>query len=146
MSGLQMSVACEADEEGLVAPARKNRAPVFSGTPQFVNGEAVLFDSIHDQATVLSPDKGTIRLLELRFPDGAPDAGSLDLGLALLIYIDDFSAERARIRLADIVRQRGERPLNLKMRQGQVVRIILVDKNGVWSQAVPHMEVALEWE
>ena len=51
-----------------------------------------------------------------------------------------------RVRLADIVRQRGQRPLNLRKMPGQVVRLVLVDPAGAWAQDAPRMEVRLGWE
>jgi Ca-activated chloride channel family protein len=89
------------------------------------------------------PDRGTISRLTVRFPAGAPN--KLDAGLSLLIFVDDLSTPRARVRLADIMRQGGERPLNLLKLPGQVLRIVLMDAAGAWSHEVPQVEVALQW-
>jgi Ca-activated chloride channel family protein len=48
------------------------------------------------------------------------------------------------VRLADLIRQGGRRPLNLTHHAGQPVRIVLIDPNGAWAQNPPSMEVALE--
>jgi Ca-activated chloride channel family protein len=116
---------------------------VFRGVPSFAAGEAVLFDSATGTGASPLPEQGTIVRLEVRFPDGAPPAGSLDAGLCLLIFADDLAAPRARVRLADLVRQRGERPLNLARSPGQVLRLVLADPAETWKQGAPTIEVAL---
>lgn len=70
----------------------------------------------------------TITRLEIRFPDGAPR--NLDPGLRLLIFADDLAAPRARVKLADLVRQRGQWQLNLRRQAGQAMRLVLVDPAG----------------
>lgn len=118
---------------------------LFTGVPQFVGDEAVLFDSVNDQNAGQSPNRGTIEKLIVSFPDGAPDPKCLDAGLCMLFFLDDLASPRARIRLVDIIRQRGERPLNLRMQANQVFRIVLVDPSGLWSRVAPRMEIALCW-
>jgi Ca-activated chloride channel family protein len=127
--------------EEAAAPREAELSVLFSGTPQLANGEAILFDSLRDRAAL--PDRGTISRLTVRFPAGAPN--KLDAGLSLLIFVDDLSTPRARVRLADIMRQGGERPLNLLKLPGQVLRIVLMDAAGAWSHEVPQVEVALQW-
>jgi Ca-activated chloride channel family protein len=119
--------------------------PLFSGVPPFAGGEAILFDSTREQGAGRLPEQTTIEGIEVRFPDGTPDAARLGAGLCLLIFVDDLAAPRARVRLADLVRQRGERPLNLAKRPGQAVRLVLVDPAGTWAQGAPRLEVALRW-
>jgi Ca-activated chloride channel family protein len=125
------------------APRGGNQTLMFSGVPSFTGAEALLFDSDRDQATL--PDWGTISRLRLSFPDGAPPLESLDAGLSLLIFVDDLSAPRARVRLVDVARQGGVRPLNLARQSGQTLRIVLADPAGVWSKSAPRIEVALNW-
>jgi Ca-activated chloride channel homolog len=123
--------------EASVAPAR-SAVPVFSGQPGLVDGEAVLFDSASSSQL---PKEGTLTGITLRFPGGAP--GALDPELALWIFVDDLAAPRARVRLADLVRQGGRRPLNLQWSAGSVVRITLVDPRSAWSAGAPKLEVGL---
>lgn len=80
-----------------------------------------------------------------RFPDGAPEHELL-AGLSLLIFVDDLYSPKAKVRLADVVRQRGERPLNLLKRPGQVVRLVLIDFAKEWAQTPPRIEVKLGWK
>jgi Ca-activated chloride channel family protein len=115
-------------------------AVVFSGTPQVTGGEAVLFDSASGGDRL--PTGGRLSRLAVRFPGGAP-SGALDAGLVLALYVDDLTAPRARVRLADLVRQGGERPLNVRYQPGQVVRLILLDAAGAWARGVPALEIAL---
>jgi hypothetical protein len=128
------------DEAGAPVP---DRSVLFSGRPQG-SGEIILFDSARDQAVPHLPDAGTIKRLIISFP-GAPVANSLDAGLCLLLFIDDLATPRAKVRLVDLARQGGSRPINLSRRPGQALRLALVDPAGVWSGGAPHIEVALEW-
>jgi Ca-activated chloride channel family protein len=65
----------------------------------------------------------------------------LDRGLALWVYVQDLTMPRARIRLADLLRLGGKRPLNLAVRAGAVVRVVLVDARGVWAAGAPSITV-----
>src|SRR5262245_5809608 len=57
------------------APAAKP-VVVFSGVPAFAEGQAVLFDSTSSKDPL--PESGALTRLELRFPGGAPEPGSID--------------------------------------------------------------------
>ncbi len=131
--------------EDTVVPQGAKQTVLFSGVPSLTSGEATLFDSTRDQTVRQLPNRGTISGLVLRFPDGAPTPESLDPGLSLQIFVDDLSTPRAKVRLLDIARQRGARPLNLARQPGQALRIVLADPAGVWSGSAPCIEVALDW-
>jgi hypothetical protein len=47
--------------------------------------------------------------------------------------------------LADLIKQRGARPLNLRKESGQPVRISLADPAGAWARGAPPIELALAW-
>jgi Ca-activated chloride channel homolog len=115
-------------------------AVLFAGTPAFREGTAVLFDSARGEDKL--PAVEALTRLQIRFPRGAPEPGRLDPGLALLLYVDDLSQPRARVRLADLIRQGSVRPLNLRRRPGQQVRVELVDPAGAWASGAPEIEVA----
>jgi Ca-activated chloride channel family protein len=128
------------------APAPQSKAHVlFSGVPTLAGAEAVLFDSVGATGSGRIPDETTIEGVAVRFPDGTPDAAILGAELCLLIFVDDLASPRARVQLADLVRQRGERPLNLRRQSGQAVRLVLVDPAGTWAGGAPRLEVALRW-
>jgi Ca-activated chloride channel family protein len=74
-----------------------------------------------------------------------PDPHAVDPGLELRIFVDDLTAPRAKVRLADLIKQRGERPLNLRKGPGQAVRISLADPAGAWARGAPRIELALAW-
>jgi Ca-activated chloride channel family protein len=117
---------------------------VFSGVPAFAGNEAILFDSAAAAANATSlPENVTFSRLEVRFPNGVPDAGKLSPDLVLLLYVGDLSAPRARVRLADLLRKGGTRPLNVKRTTGEPVRLVLHDPDGAWPQTTPRMEVIL---
>ena len=128
-------------------PREQERAPsptvVFSGAPTLTGGEAILFDSARDRGGL--PEEVTLARLVVRFPEGSPDPRGLDPGLELRVFVDDPTTPRARVRLADLVRRRSERPLNLRVGPGQAVRIVLADPAGAWARGAPRIEVALGW-
>jgi Ca-activated chloride channel family protein len=118
---------------------------IFSGIPSFVGGEAVLFDSSRDEDAGRIAESATIRLIEVRFPDGEPERSALDPGLALVVFVGDLASPRARMALVDLLRRRGQRPLNISKAKGDVVRVVLVDPQGAWKDGAPKIEVALAW-
>ncbi len=120
-------------------------AVIFSGVPPFVGTEAVLFDSSRDQDADTLPESATIRLIQVRFPEKELDPSSLDPGLEVVIFVGDLASPRATVRLADMVRRRGQRPLNVSRAKGDVVHIVLADPGGAWGQSAPNLEVALAW-
>ena len=62
------------------------------------------------------------------------------------MFVGDPAAPRARVRLADVLRQGGRRPLNLRRDAGQLVRIVVDDPDGVWAGGVPAVEIVLGWK
>jgi Ca-activated chloride channel family protein len=127
-------------ESAASSGARVARTVLFTGAPQPVNGEAILFDSDADGGRL--SDGGTLSRLVVRFLGGAPPS-SLDAGLTLALYVDDLTAPRARVRLVDLLRQGGERPLNIRRQPGQAVRLVLLDPAGAWASGGPEIEVSL---
>jgi Ca-activated chloride channel family protein len=119
---------------------------LYSGVPQFEGHAAVLFDSSREEDTGKVPPSATIRQIWVRFPGGELDPEALDGRLSLLIFVGDVVSPRASVRLADIVRRRGRRPLNLARVKGDIVRIVLHDPQGAWSKGAPQIEVAIAWD
>jgi Ca-activated chloride channel family protein len=126
-------------------PSGPTRTVVFQGVPAFVDGQCILFDSDRPDTSGVLPGLVSLSGLVLRFPDGDPDARAVDPGLMLLVYLDDLTSPRARVRLVDLVRQQGERPLNVRKGPGQVFQIVLVDPAGAWAIEAPRLELALAW-
>ena len=124
--------ASRASGAGCAAPSP---TVVFSGVPTLTGGEAILFDSARDRGGL--PEEATLDRLVVRFPEGTPDPRGLDPGLELRVFVDDPTTPRARVRLADLVRRRGERPLNLRVGPGQAVRIVLADPAGARARGRP---------
>ena len=114
---------------------------LFSGVPCFTDGEAVLYDSDDATESEKLPDRVIMNALSVRFPDGKPKC--IDPGLSLQIFVGDLASPRARVRVADVIRQGGERPINLSKSPGQVVRITLLDPAGAWATGAPRLEIAL---
>jgi Ca-activated chloride channel family protein len=143
LEGAALSAVAGAPCSPSAAPAGTDLAVLFAGAPSFANGAAMLFDSSQTGNAGKLPDSETLTRLQVRFPGGAPKPESIDPGLALLIFVEDLSEPRARVRLSDLIRQGGERPLNLRRRPGQRVRVELVDPAGAWASGAPAIEVAL---
>jgi len=123
-------------------PAGAHSGVVFAGAPRFAGATAVLFET-RDQRTL--PADCTLVGLIVRLGAGAPAPDRLDGQLELLVFVDDLTVPRARVRLVDLVRQGGQRPLNVGRRGQQVVQLALVDPAGAWAAAPPRLEVVLRW-
>lgn len=124
------------------APHAPGAHRVFHAVPSFTAAEAVLFDTDRDQAQPSLPEQGMLTALTISFtaPTTPPDE------LAILVYLDDPVTPRARVRLADVVRHGGRRPLNLRRQRGQRLRLVLSDPTGAWKDGAPQLEVALTCE
>jgi Ca-activated chloride channel family protein len=110
-------------------PMEATARTIFEGVPSFTNGQAILWDET-------LPKGATLSRIEVVFAEPPPD--TLDRGLALWIYVEDLAMPRARIRLADLVQLGGQRPLNLRVRAGGAVRVVLVDPNRAWATDRTH--------
>jgi Ca-activated chloride channel family protein len=132
----------EVEAEEAVAPGpRAGTIVIFAGAPIFERGQAVLFDTTQRAGRGKLPDQATLSRIAVEFKakDIAKDAVR---GLRLLIFVGDMALPRATIRLADLLR--GARPLNLRKRAGEAVRVVLRDPEGAWaSQSPPAMTVRL---
>ena len=96
-------------------------------------GQAVLIEQAVERETTLSQIAVELDV----------EPGRLDRELALWVYVQDLAMPRARIRLADLMRLGGRRPLNLMAKAGEVVRIVLVDPKGVWAAGAPSIAVQI---
>lgn len=115
----------------------------FSGTPRFAGNEAVLFDSAQSEGAKRHAAARVLTRLRLRVAGGKVDPALLDTDLTIAIYVGDLAAPRARVRVADLLRQGGERPLNLTWSVGQPLRVVLLDPNGTWARQAPSIELEL---
>jgi Ca-activated chloride channel family protein len=107
---------------------------------------AELFDSTRDASQHPLPAAGRLTYLALAVADPAVTIDAVGPGLALLVFVGDLTAPRARVRVADLLRPGGRRPLNLRWDAGQVVRLTLADPDGAWRVGVPAAEITLGWE
>ncbi len=130
--------------EGGPAARGPATATLFSGIPVFQDGEAMLFDLLGVSESAL-PKAGTLTRLSVMLGDGAGDPEQIDPNIALLLYVEDLAAPRARVRLRDVLRQGGARPLNLARAAGQPVRLVLLDPSGAWKDGVPRLEVSVHY-
>jgi Ca-activated chloride channel family protein len=134
----------EVDFGEVVEPRIKTQT-LFSGFPQFLEREAILFDSSRPEDDKKLPEPIIISMLEIRFPAGMLSPENVDPSLSLLIFVDDLALPRAKVRLVDLIRQGLKRPLHLSKQAGQAVRLVLLDPNSAWQQSAPKVEVLLGW-
>jgi Ca-activated chloride channel family protein len=123
--------------------SREQSFVLFSGELALTAETTILFDS--KDAATLKPagEQGVFYFLELVVPAEIANAKDLDPGLCLLLYVDDRSAPRGRVKLADIIRQGGRRPLNIEWRSDQRVQLALADPAGAWRKDPPHLQINL---
>jgi len=117
------------------AQLRTHPSVAFSGAPSFHEGVAVLLDATIQESRVFAR-------LAVRFPEGAAPALAPDL--YLLVYTTDQASPAVRVRLADLMRQSGERPVNLFVPAGGRIRVVLEDRKGEWPDGNAGIEVLLE--
>ncbi len=121
-----------------VPPAADVRVSVADGQYAPADG-AVLFDSANGGA-------GQFTFLSVVFADKALTADAINPELTLLLFVGDLAAPRARVKLADVLRQGGRRPLNLRRAANEPVRLTLEDPSGAWTGGAPAMEIVLGWK
>jgi Ca-activated chloride channel family protein len=139
-----MQKSIRVSSPGLLGPSDTGRV-VFDGQPTVSRGEAVLFDSTATGAATL-PEATRFTRLRVEFAGAAPAADTLDPGLWLSLFVGDLAVPVARMRLADLVRLGGERPLNVTRSAGAPVRLVLSDPVGAWTSGAPAMKVTLVCE
>jgi Ca-activated chloride channel family protein len=113
---------------------------LFDGIPLFRNGEAVLFDSSQKEQAEKVPDSVVLKKLECIIGDTISQTGT---GLYLLLFIEDPAVPRVKVFIKDLLRQGGNRPLNIQRTRGELVKIVLVDPDGEWSTKAPAMKLVV---
>ncbi len=104
---------------------------VYQGVPDLTTGWAVLFDSrTADRPTL--PDEGYITGLAIQFTGEEPVPATVDPDLELVVYIGDTITPTASIPVRDLLRQGGERPLNLAFAAGDLVRVDMRGASCQW--------------
>jgi Ca-activated chloride channel family protein len=116
-------------------PATGTRISLAAGQHTPADG-AALFDSA-------SGAEGQLTFLSVAFADKTITADTIDPELTLLLFVGDRAAPRARVKLADILRLGGRRPLNLRREAGEAVYLTLADPSGAWKAGTPAMEIVL---
>lgn len=146
---------------GLVSQSRINKAikgetqsshqltrqiTVFKGLIKTDSGISLLFDSS-------SPDKPAewstlpkilvFTRLIIEFSEPAPDPDRLTRHVMLILYCGDQAMPASRIRLAELLRQGGQRPLNISWAKEQLLKLVMEDPDGLLDGA--EIAVRLEW-
>jgi Ca-activated chloride channel homolog len=145
-----VSSAAQAASYGGLTPPSTGRgestlSEVFRGHPHFVNGQATLFDSSReDDRAKLPPGRGRLTLVKITLDSRSP--ALLDSGLTLLVYVGDLATPRAKVRLTDLLRQGGEKPLNIARAEEELIQIVLQDSSGAWAGGAPEVRISLGWQ
>ena len=127
----------------LAEPRARSAVVLFRGAPSFSGSEAVLFDTARPaDAAKLPPDAAFSRLL-LALPAGKGEPAKLDPSVELLVYVGDLAAPAVRVRVVDLLRQGGERPVRLVRTNGEPVRLVLSDPKAAWPKRPQRLEVSL---
>ncbi len=125
-----------------VAEPQSEEEPLllFAGCPHFQAGEAVLYDSEAEN----SPRIGSrLQRLWLRLLTAPAEPQQVPRDLMLLVYVGDHSVPRAKVAVRALLSQ-GARPLNLTVRPGEQVRLVLVDPSAAWGGCPPKIEVRIQ--
>jgi Ca-activated chloride channel family protein len=104
-----------------------------------VGDGAVLYDSVRDAAIISVPASGTLTALTILPSDPPMTADRVGDDLTLLLFVGTAVDPRAKIRLADVLRQGGTRPLNVCWMPGESIRLVVADPAGRWAAGVPAM-------
>ena len=113
---------------------------LYSGSPVFTGGVAVLFDSIRPGEATKIPEIVVLKKLEWIMQDGNTRSAT---GLYLLLYLDDPAVPRIKVFLRDLLRHQNSRPLNIQRTHGELVKIVLVDPEGEWGAQAPVVELVV---
>lgn len=142
--GIASRAISQASNYAPAAPSSSSggHAIVFQGELRSAATGAVLFDSTQSKNPL--PEEATITGIRARWLDAAAEQAINDRSIVLLLFVGDPAAPRAKIRLADLLRQ-GARPLNLLRLAAQPVRILLDDPNAVLMGSSLQLEVTIEW-
>jgi hypothetical protein len=109
---------------------RPRQLTLFAGVPMITGDESVLYESESFDTSG--------RLTALRVTISGDHGSSFDGSLEL--YVGDMSRPRARMRISDVLSRNGVRPLHVRVRRGQPVRLVLKDVNG----SPPGMSIDVE--
>lgn len=132
---------------GAGIPLTERLHRLFSGTPAWQDAEptrAVLFDSERPEDAAKLPAPITLSMLVLRFIDKWPRPQEVDPALAIWIYVEDLASPRAKVRVGDLLRQSGRRPLNLSVMPGQRAQVVLVGGDATQGAGAMHFELEVE--
>ncbi len=86
---------------------------------------------------------GQFTFLSVAFADKAITADTLDPELTLLLFVGDLATPRARVKLVDVLRAGGRRPLNIRRDANLAVRLVVEDPADAWKGGIPALEVVL---
>ncbi len=132
-----------------ITPGKQNAIPgsgspagysLYSGSPVFTDGVAVLFDSTRTGQATKLPEIVVLKKLEWIIKDGTLRPAT---GLYLLLYLDDPAVPRIKVFLRDLLQHQNSRPLNIQRSHGEPVKIVLVDPDGEWVAKAPVVELVV---
>jgi Ca-activated chloride channel family protein len=119
----------------------QNGYRLFDGIPVFMNGEAILFDSSRPEQTSKVPKTVVLKKLEFVIKDKITEPHTR---LYLLLYLGDTAVPRLKVLIKDMLQHNGSRPLNLQRTDGELLKIVLVDPDGEWTNQVSQVEMVIQ--
>jgi Ca-activated chloride channel family protein len=125
---------------GITEPTVSGSIKLFAGVlPAPVDGKLTLFDSSRGSDARKLAGLRRLSALRFRFEGGAP--ADLNDTAELHLYVDDLTEPVVRVRLVDILRQGGTRPINVALPAGARVIVLLVVGDAAWARSGPTVEV-----
>jgi Ca-activated chloride channel family protein len=138
---MDVSLAAHSAGVGTGSTSNSLLIAVLAGRHAVGDG-AVLYDSDRDAAIITAPATGTLSALTILTLDPAIMADRVGDDLTLLLFVGTAVDPRAKIRLADVLRQGRTRPLNVRWMPGESIRLTVADPAGRWAAGVPAMTLA----
>ena len=136
--------------KNVLSPSQSKDVPVnsethnghllFSGIPVFSRKESVLFDSSLAKDAKGIPEKILLKKLKVKVKGRTSPVGT---GISLLLYVGDPIVPRVKVSIKDLLQHHGDRPLNIRRINSELLKIVLIDPDGEWENNCPEIEVMI---
>jgi hypothetical protein len=112
---------------------------LFEGIPTFIRDRATLFDSSKESGVV--PNECFIDNIRVELTGVKPE--DISDTLMLEIFIDDMTMPRAKMKLVDLIRGGGNRPLNLIKNMRNDLRVVLTGPREAWVENLSAIKIEM---
>ncbi|MEM3341259.1 MAG: VIT domain-containing protein [Thermoplasmata archaeon] len=115
---------------------------IFSGKVDLAGPQFTLFDSARSEDLSKIPQHDiTITGIVLK-AQGA-NLNSIDRNAAIMLFVEDMSSPRATVKIQDILKLGGERPVNLRCPAGKQIKIVIFDTKKTIAGLT--IELSIKW-